>query len=566
MTLHIPIGIDDFRMLRESGLTYVDKTRLVCDVIDQPGIQVLLLPRPRRFGKSLNLSMLRCFFERSGEALSHLFEGLAVWQAGEPYRAHFQRYPVIYLNFKEVKFERFDDAWWTIREKLRDLYRAHRAVLDSGGLDEVETERFRSILDGSAPPLLYHRALLDLSEYLRRHHGERVVILIDEYDQPIHAGYMHGYARQMIEFFRAFLTAGLKSNPHLFKAVLTGILRVARESIFSGLNNMAVYSLLKPAFSTAFGFTEAEVTDLLARAGKSGHLATVQDWYNGYVFGGNVIYNPWSVLSFLSYGGDPEPYWLSTSSNDLIKHVLGLRATRLQPVLEGLLAGDAVEHILDENVVLDELERSDRALWNLLVFSGYLKAEKHAIAATGQIVYRLTIPNREVRIVYADTFQLWMEDRMAGHGGNLDELTRTLLRGDAAGFERQLQAFATNLLSYHDAGTAGPENLYQGFIIGLLAVMEPTHLVRSNRESGAGRPDVQIRPRVPGQPGVFLELKVARASEKTPGSHLETALAEGLAQLADNDYAAELRAAGADPVHAFAVAFDGKQVRVSSAG
>jgi hypothetical protein len=562
MTLRIPLGIDDFRKLRESGLTYVDKTRLVCDVLDLTGVEVLLLPRPRRFGKSLNLSMLRCFFERSDEDLSHLFEGLAVWNAGDAYRAHFQRYPVIYLNFKDVKFERFDDAWWTIREKLRDLFRAHRAVLDGGRLDEVETERFRSILDGSAPSILYHRALQDLSEYLHRHHGERVVILIDEYDQPIHAGYTGGYVREVLEFFRAFLGSGLKSNPHLHKAVLTGILRVARESIFSGLNNLAVYSLLKPAFSTAFGFTEDEVVELLARSGRTDALATVQDWYNGYVFGGHVIYNPWSVLSFLSYGGDPEPYWLSTSSNDLIKHVLGLRAIRLQPVLEGLLAGEGVVRIVDENVVLDELEHDEDAFWSLLVFSGYLKAEKHGVAPNGQAMYRLTIPNHEVRLVYVDSFRLWMKARLRGHGGSLDELTRALLAGDAASFERELQAFALNLLSYHDGGAARPENLYQGFVIGLLAVLEPAHLVRSNRESGAGRPDVMIIPRVPGQPGVVLELKVARAGEKT----LDAALEEGLAQIAKNDYAAELRATGADPVHALAVAFDGKQVRVRSAG
>jgi hypothetical protein len=566
MTLRIPLGIDDFRMLRESGLTYVDKTRLVCDVLDLTGIQVLLLPRPRRFGKSLNLSMLRCFFERADEDLSHLFDGLAVWQAGEPYRAHFQRYPVIYLNFKDVKFERFEDAWWTIREKLRDLYQAHSSVLDSGGLNALETARFRSILDGSAPALLYHRALQDLSEYLHRHHGERAVILIDEYDQPIHAGYVNGYASEILEFFRAFLTAGLKGNPHLYKAVLTGILRVARESIFSGLNNLAVCSILEPAFSTRFGFTEDEVVDLLARAGKSELLPTVQSWYNGYVFGGHVIYNPWSVLSFLQWGGAPKPYWLSTSSNDLIKLVLERRAGRLQRAFEALLAGEGFERMLDENVVLDELDQHDDALWGLLVFSGYLKAEQRPSSPDDPPVYRLTIPNREVRQVYTSTFRRWMEARMRGHGGDLDTLTRALLGGDAAEVEHQLQAFAINLLSYHDAGTPSPENLYQGFIIGLLAVMEPHYLVRSNRESGAGRPDVMIRPRVPGQPGVVMELKVARASEKSPGSHLDAALDEALAQLAANDYAAELRAAGAVPVHALAVAFDGKQVRVRSAG
>ena len=571
MTLHaplrIPLGIDDFRTLRESGLAYVDKTRLVCDVLDLNGVQALLLPRPRRFGKSLNLSMLRCFFERSDEDLAHLFEGLAVWHAGDLYRAHFQHYPVIYLNFKDVKADTFDACRVRLHKTIQVLFDAHRYVLEHAQVSERQARDYRAVLAGTAGDEIYERGLADLSALLHRYHGARAVILIDEYDAPIHAGYTSGYAREVLGFFRAFLGGGLKGNPHLFKAVLTGILRVARESIFSGLNNLATCSVLEPAFSTAFGFTQAEVIDLLARAGRTDALAMVQDWYNGYVFGGNVIYNPWSVLSFLQWGGDPEPYWLSTCSNDLddrIRHVLGLRAARLQPVLEGLLTGDFVEQILDESVVLDELERSDRALWSLLVFSGYLKAEKHDVAPTGQAVYRLSIPNREVRIVYADTFRLWMEHRMAGHGGSLDELTRALLDGDAAGFERELQAFALDLLSYHDGGTARPENLYQGFIIGLLAVMEPTHLVRSNRESGAGRPDVMIRPRAPGQPGVVLELKVARAAGNAAGS-LDDALDQGLAQLADNDYAAELRAAGANPVHAFAVAFDGKQVRVRSA-
>jgi hypothetical protein len=566
MTLRIPLGIDDFRMLRESGLTYVDKTRLACDVLDLTGIQVLLLPRPRRFGKSLNLSMLRCFFERSDEDLSPLFEGLAVWQAGEPYRAHFQRYPVIYLNFKDVKSDTFEACRIRLHKTIQVLFDAHRHVLEHAQVSEREARDYRAVLDGTAGDEVYERSLADLSALLHRYHGERAVILIDEYDAPIHAGYTGGYLREVLGFFRAFLGSGLKGNPHLYKAVLTGILRVARESIFSGLNNLAVCSVLEPAFSTAFGFIEAEVVDLLARAGKSEHLATVQDWYNGYVFGGHVIYNPWSVLSFLQWGSEPKPYWLSTSSNDLIKHVLGLRATQLQPVLEGLLAGEGLVRIVDENVVLDDLEHDDDAFWGLLVFSGYLRAEKHGVAPNGQAMYRLTIPNHEVRLVYVDSFRTWMKARLRGHGGNLDELTRALLAGDAAAFERQLQAFATNLLSYHDAGTAGPENLYQGFVIGLLAVMEPTHLVRSNRESGAGRPDVTIRPRVPGQPGVILELKVARGGEKSPGSHLDAALEDALAQLAENDYAAELRAAGADPVHAFAVAFDGKQVRVRSAG
>jgi Predicted AAA-ATPase len=272
MTLRIPLGIDDFRKLRESGLTYVDKTRLVCDVLDQPGIHVLLLPRPRRFGKSLNLSMLRCFFERSDEDLSHLFEGLAVWQTGEAYRAHFQRYPVIYLDFKNVTYERFDDAWWTVRETLRDLYKTHRTVLDSGTLSALETERFRGILDGSAPPHLYERALLDLSAYLHHHHGERVVVLIDEYDQPIHAGHAHGYARETAGFLDTFLGSGLKGNPHLHRAVLTGVVRVAPGSIFSGVQQPG---RLQPAQAGVLGRVRLHRRRGRGSAGARGPLGLV---------------------------------------------------------------------------------------------------------------------------------------------------------------------------------------------------------------------------------------------------------------------------------------------------
>jgi Predicted AAA-ATPase/PD-(D/E)XK nuclease superfamily len=565
MTLRVPIGIEDFRKLREVGLAYVDKSRLVCELIDLAGVEVVLLPRPRRFGKSLNLSMLRCFFEKRDDDLSHLFEDLAVWGAGNAYRAHFQRYPVIFLTFKGIKAATFDACRTALHKCIQVLFDEHRYLLSAEGVSEREARDYRAVLDRTAGDEVYSRALVDLSALLHRYYGEKVVILIDEYDAPIHAGYVNGYAREILDFFRAFLTEGLKGNPHLFKGVLTGILRVARESIFSGLNNLRVYSLLHPRFATHFGFTGDEVTGLLERAGLRQWLDEVQAWYDGYVFGGEVIYNPWSVLCFIEdaeVGMAPQPYWLATSSNDLIKHVLEVRASRLHEVFEALLAGEAVERVIDENVVLDALDTDDDALWSLLVFAGYLRPEKHARTPDGRDWYRLTIPNREVRMVYADTFRRWMKARMVGHGADLDALTRALLGGDAPAFERQLQAFARNMLSYHDAGTRGPEHLYHGFVLGLLAVLEPAWRVRSNRESGAGRPDVMITPAQAGQPGVLLELKVARPGEKT----LDAALAEGLAQIESRGYDAELSAAGAAPVHAFAVAFDGKDVRVHLAG
>jgi hypothetical protein len=563
MLVRIPIGIDDFRKLREGGFEYVDKSDLIRQLIDRAGVEAVLLPRPRRFGKTLNLSMLRCWFEKRDEDLSHLFQGLSIWQAGDTYRAHFQQYPVIHLNFKGTKGASFDDCWGAIRKSLEAVFREHLYVLDGGRLDEWQIRDFRAILDRTADMTLYDRALLDLSAYLHRHHGQKVIILVDEYDEPIHAGHVHGYAAKILDFMRDFLGAGLKSNPHLHRAFVTGILRVAKENLFSGLNNLGVYTLLAVPFNTCFGFTEAEVTALLERNGRADKLDAVRTWYNGYVFGGEVIYNPWSVLCFLEReDADPAPYWLSTSSNDLIRELLERYALRLQPIFEALLEGGSIERVLDENVALADIFSDDDALWSLLVFSGYLKAERRSRGPDERPSHLLSIPNREVREVYSSTFRRWMKARMASSGGSVDDLTSALLGGDAKGFEEQLQTFVTNLLSYHDPGKLQPERVYHGFVVGLLAVLEPEYQVRSNREAGAGRPDVFIRPVQAGKPGVVLELKVAKPGKKT----LDQALAEGLAQIGAKGYGAELRAAGASPVHAFAVAFDGKEVRVERAG
>jgi Predicted AAA-ATPase/PD-(D/E)XK nuclease superfamily len=555
----IPIGIDDFRMLRERGMEYVDKSLLLRDVLDR-GAQALLLPRPRRFGKTLNMTMLRCFLEKRAEDFSHLFADLAIWQAGEAYRAHFQRYPVIFLTLKDARRASFDDTFGLIRSKLAALFEEHRAVLDGGLLSEEEARRYRRVLDGTGEERDYASALLDLSGYLHRAHGEHVVILIDEYDAPIHAGYANGYAPRILDFMRAFLAAGLKGNPYLFKAVLTGILRVAKESIFSGLNNLAVYTLLRPEFATSFGFTEPEVTALLERAGRLAHLPAVRAWYNGYVFGGEVVYNPWSILNYVDSAEiQPRPFWVSTSSNDLVRQALVKHATQAQDDIEALLEGRGLLRRLDENVVLSDLDTRPDTLFGLLTFSGYLKAEKRVLDPDDEPHYLLSIPNREVRQVYTSTFRDWMADRMGG-GGGVSRLTRALLSGDAETLEEELTTFTESVLSYHDTGRR-PEQVYHAFVLGLLATMEPEYEVRSNRESGRGRPDVILRPKQAGKPGAVLELKVAKAGKKT----LEEALAEGAAQIRDLDYAGELRAAGASPVHAFAVAFDGKQVRVTAA-
>lgn len=558
----IPVGIDDFRAIRERRLEYVDKTDLIRQLIDRDGVTVALLPRPRRFGKTLNLSMLRCWFERSDTDLSRLFEGLSIWQAGDDYRAHFQRYPVIHFNFKGSKGTSFEETIGAIRRKLGKLFDDHRYLQTSERLSDLQRRSFGDVLMGAADPPLYASALLDLSEYLHAHHGEKVAILIDEYDEPILAGHVHGYSKEILSFMRTFLSEGLKSNPHLYKAVITGILRVAKENLFSGLNNLGVYTLLAEAFNTCFGFTEAEVTALAERHGRLHKMEDIRRWYNGYVFGGQVIYNPWSVCSYLERGEDiPEPFWLSTSSNDLIHELLDRYAFELQPVFESLLEGGSVEVSLDDNVVFSEIRDNPDSLWSLLVFSGYLKAEAAPPNALGERMFRLSIPNHEIRGVYATSFRRFLDKRLRAQGGSVADLNKALLSGDAESFEEELQGFVTNVLSYHDPGTLRPERVYHGFLVGLLAALEPDYQVRSNRESGKGRPDVLIRPIRHGKPGVVLELKVAKPGKKT----LEQALEEGMTQLRSRGYEAELSAAGATPVHRFAVAFDGKTVRVQAA-
>jgi hypothetical protein len=560
MILRIPIGISDFRELREKNLLYVDKSGLLVEMIDREGTKVLLLPRPRRFGKTLNLSMIRCFFERRPEDMSHLFQDLAIWRAGEAYRKHFQRYPVIFLTFRGVEASTFDACQAGICHGIEALFQEHSMLLSSGMLNADEARDYVAILDGTAAPSLYEQALGDLSMYLHRATGERAFLLIDEFDTPIRAGFEHGYAVEIIELFRRFFIDSLKDNPHLERGVLTGVLRTAHENIFSGLNNLGVYTLRDRSFSTSFGFTEPEVLALLGEAGLRDRSDEVRGWYNGYVFGGTVMYNPWSVLNCLERDGEGKPYWLNTSANDLIKAALQRHGPRLQPDIEALLGGGGIETVLDENVVLDQIDQSDVTLWSLLVFSGYLKAERRDPGPDELAPrYFLSIPNREVRLVYTTTFQEWFATRMRGHGGDQRRLLEALLDGNAEALERQLGAFVQNVLSYHDLGADEPERIYQAFLLGLFTALEPEYRVRSNRESGKGRPDVLILPARSGKPGVVLELKVAYR-KKT----LAQALDEGIAQVQKKDYAAELGAVGAEPVHVFVIAFDGKEVRVQN--
>ena len=556
----LPIGIDDFGKLRGSGLFYIDKTRFIRELIDRKGVEVFLFPRPRRFGKTLAMTMLKAFFEKTKEPRSAWFEGLEIWNAGPVYREHFQRYPLIYVTLKDVKETSAEAFFEKMRKRLSDLYQEHIALLDQGTMNDEQRARFHRILSGQANQAELEETLLDLCAYLHRAHGERVVLLIDEYDTAIHEAYLNGFAEPVIGFFRRFLGSALKGNAHLYKAVLTGILRISKESIFSDLNNLSVYSILRSDYSDIFGFTESEVSGMLEQAGMSDKLGEVRDWYNGYLFGGRVMYNPWSLLNYVADGAVPRTYWVNTSANSLIKQILIQHAGRVGHEMEVLLSGGEVTRTLEENTALGDLSGDVNVLYSLLTFAGYLKAR--ALPSEYNDRYALSIPNREVHAVYRGTFSGWLSAGVNGRGGDVQKLVAGLLKGNAKEVEKQMQRLAMATISYHDTALPDPERFYHGFVLGLLTTLEPEYRVRSNRESGDGRPDVLVIPADKGKAGVVLELKVAEPEEQT----LEQALDEGEAQIQGKSYAAELEAQGVGSLIALVVAFDGKTVRVRRVG
>ncbi len=557
MAFRPAIGRSDFRILRREGRTYVDKTALVGQVL-RSGTPVLLFPRPRRFGKTLNLSMLRYFLERHEEDRADLFEGLDVWTDPEA-RGHFQRHPVLMLTFKDVGGRSWTDCQIGLRKVVERILDAQAHILSTTPATERELRLVQTVAGRDVRGAELVDALEIVSGWLARATGEPVILLIDEYDTPIHAGFVGGYYEEVIDFFRSFLSVGLKDNVHIYRAVVTGILRVAKESIFSGLNNLSVYDILCPEFATSFGFTEPEVGALIESAGAEAHREVIRSWYNGYLFGGRVVYNPWSVLNFLDRADRvARPYWVNTSSNDLVHRLLTQGGAANLGDLEVLLNGGTIDKLLEDSIALRDLDKRSDAVWSLLLFTGYLNATD--VRHGPQPRARLSIPNVEVSTVYHRVFRNWMEAGL-GSSRRVEDLLRALLSGDAEELGFLLGELLETTLSYHDTARGRAEHVYYAFFLGLLVNLEESHEVRSNRESGYGRADVLVTPREHGRPGVVLELKTVRE-----GSAVEQTLDAAERQIRERDYAASVRASGADPVHQFAVAFDGKRAWVRRLG
>lgn len=556
----LPIGISDYRMA-VSGYYYIDKTLLIKELLDYHPL-VSLFTRPRRFGKTLNMDMLRVFFENTVEDTSIYFKGTNIWAAGEKYRKEQGRYPVIFLTFKDVKYNTWEETKINLYSVIQAEYRRHIYLLESDRITDIDRQYINKMLLGTLDPALWAGTLANLSLLLDIHYGIAPIILIDEYDTPIQQGYMKGFYEDVISFMRNFLSGGLKDNKHMSMAFLTGILRVAKESIFSGLNNLNVNSVLEKRYSEYFGFTENEVKQLLRDFGQESKLAEVREWYDGYHFGNSEIYNPWSVLNYVDAEFFPKTFWQSTGSNDVVGEIVKEASDEVLMDLRQLLSGEEVEAYVDTSVVYPEVRKNPSSIYSFLLMAGYLTVQSEQLLYDGNSICRLCIPNKEITILYEKEILAKMEPMVTNSTAII--LQQALLKGDIARFQGELQTFITSAVSFYDASTEG---FYHGLLLGMSVIMNQYYELTSNREAGNGRYDIQLKPRKKEYPGILIEIKAASgklADNADVDKVLEALALEGLKQIEQQQYTIELKQCGCKQIIQMGIAFYKKRCKVAS--
>ena len=547
----LPIGLSDFKELRERGYYFVDKTELIAEIINENN-KVLLIPRPRRFGKTLNLSMLKYFFDINENA-KDLFKGLKIENL--PEFTHQGKYPVIFLTFKDLKEPDFDKFLWAISDIISDAYKTHKQALMKLNLDKVETQEIETILAKQANYGLLVSSLKKLSKYLSKAYQVNPIILLDEYDTPIHAGWLKGYYTEVIDFMRGFLSGAFKDNIYFEKGVITGCLRVAKESIFTGMNNLTVASILRNKFSDKFGFTPEEVKALLKNYSLNDRYDEVMLWYNGYKFGNKILLNPWSVINYVDEK-EASPYWANTSSNDLVRMLIEEGPSGFKQDITLLLNGEEIESVIDENIVFPDLKNSTKYIYSLLYFSGYLKCQDKKMIEE-DTVCTLCLPNKEVRYIYRNIISNWVEKGF--QNDKLKQMYKALIDGNLEEFELILNDFVITTLSYFDTKGEEPEAVYLGFIAGMLVGLGSEYSVKTNRESGYGRYDVLVKPGDKTRQAIIMELK---SVNKTRHKDFDKSIQEALQQIEDRAYAKELEAEGYNNILKLAIVSDGKLVKV----
>ena len=553
----LPLGISDFKTLIEEDRYFVDKSLFIKEIIDADD-KISLIPRPRRFGKTLNLSMLRYFYEaplpNSSQSDSpHLFKKLKIWQAGDEYINKYRKYPVIFLTFKDVKNTNWEKCYLGIKNVIIKEFKRHSYLLNAD-LDNFDKIYINKIISEAGTEIDYQNSLKYLSEILFNHYGANPVILIDEYDMPIQAGFNNGYYSEVIEFIRNLLSGAFKDNQFLERGVLTGILRIAKESIFSGLNNIEVCSIVSKKYSDKFGFLENEVFELFEYKQIDYNKNEITEWYNGYKFGKYEIYNPWSILKFASNDGEFGLYWINTSSNDLVKELMADADKETKNELEDLLNGKEIEKVIDDNIVYAEVKNNAETVWNFLFFSGYLKIISSRYKNRRKY-YKLVIPNNEILYFFENTVQDWLIRSEANL--NLKLLKSSLLSGKIDIFESIFTKFALNSLSYFDVKGKEPEKFYHAFVLGSMFHLNDVYEIKSNRESGYGRYDVMMIPKNKNNYGIIFEFK---SVDKILNETLESAVSDALKQIKEKKYRAELESMGIKNIKEIAIAFSGKDI------
>ena len=552
----LPIGVDDFKKLIDENYYYVDKTLLIKELLDNKG-EVNLFTRPRRFGKTLNMSMLQYFFEKTEEDNSYLFNGLKIMNESKEYLDYMGKYPVINLSLKSAKQPTFEMSYKKIREAIADEFKRYSEVLNGNVLFEDEKEDFTNIMLQKADLSTYNTSLKLLSKCLKRYYKENVIILIDEYDVPLENSFFEGFYDEMVKFLRSLFESALKTNPSLEFAVITGCLRISKESIFTGMNNLEIVSILNKSYEEYFGFTNAEITKICKDYDINDKYSEIKEWYDGYVFGDENVYNPWSVVRYVkdvAINGEkyPSPYWSNTSSNSIVKTLIEKADDDTKEEIESLIEGKSIEKPIHEDITYDEVYKSMDNLWNFMFFTGYFKKVSESMSSTGQKFIKLEIPNKEVKYIFITKIKSWLDERIENE--NFDDMYNAMFEGDEKSFENEITDLLLDTISFHDSY----ENFYHGFLAGILAKLRSyNYKVKSNRENGMGRSDIIVQSTVKKGKAIIIEIKVAKDIKD-----LEKKCNEALEQIEKNKYDVELIQYGYKDILKYGITFFKKKCMV----
>ena len=552
--LPLPIGISDYR-LASTEYYYVDKTMMIKDFLDERPM-VSLFTRPRRFGKTLNMDMLRTFFEKTDEDTSVYFKNKNIWACGEKYRSHQGKYPVIFLSFKDIKCDTWEETFDAIKDLFSKEASRHSELKSADVFNEYEEAYIEKILSGTATPVELSVALANLSMMLHKYHGVAPIIIIDEYDTPIQQGHIKGFYDEIIGFMRNLFSGGLKDNKHLTYGFLTGILRVAKESIFSGLNNLAINSILDTKYSEYFGFTADEVKEIARYYQAEDKYDEICEWYDGYKFGNTEIFNPWSVINYFRNGCQPRAYWQSTGSNDIIGEILGGADETIYEKLNALLQGESFLTYIDTGVIYPQVKSNPSSVYSFLLVAGYLKVIKSEPSFSGDFMCEVALPNKEITFVYNKEILQKLNNIVPQ--ATAISIQEAIYSGDTAALQKNLGTLLMQSVSSYD--TVG-ENFYHGLVLGLCATLDNRFYITSNRESGEGRYDICLCPKDGKLPGILIELKAAKDCTE---DELKQLSEKALTQIDNRKYETELTVKGIRNILKYGVAFSGKKVQITA--